>query len=68
MEIEITSYVEDTDILQFVSEKNQSKVIENIFDECTEEQQRKFISNLDDSYLIEELERRNFLVFNIKQQ
>ena len=52
MEIEITSYVEDTDILQFVSEKNQSKVIENIFDECTEEQQRKFISNIDDTYII----------------
>lgn len=60
MEIEITSYIEDTDILSSVSEYEQSKVLENIFYECTEEQQQRFISNLDDSYLIEELERRGF--------
>lgn len=50
MEIEITSYIEDTDILSSVSEYEQSKVLENIFYECTEEQQQRFISNLDDSY------------------
>lgn len=61
MEVEITSYIEDTDILQSVSEYQQSKVLENIFEECTEEQQR-FISNLDDSYLIEELEKRGFTI------
>lgn len=55
MEVEITSYIEDTDILQSVSEYQQSKVLENIFEECTEEQQQRFISNLDDFYLIEEL-------------
>lgn len=54
MEVEITSYIEDTDIIQSVSEYQQSKVLENIFEECTEEQQQRFISNLDDSYLIEE--------------
>lgn len=62
MEVEITSYIEDTDILQSVSEYQQSKVLENIFEECTEEQQQRFISNLDDSYLIEELEERGFTI------
>ena len=62
MEVEITSYIEDTDILQSVSEYQQSKVLENIFEECTEEQQQIFISNLDDSYLIEELEKRGFTI------
>ena len=62
MEIEITSYIEDTDILQSVSEYQQSKVLENIFEECTEEQQQRFISNLDDSYLIEKLEERGFTI------
>lgn len=60
MEIEITSYIENTDILSSVSEYEQSKVLENIFYECTEDSQQRFISNLDDSYLIEELERRGF--------
>lgn len=62
MEVEITSYIEDTDILQSVSEYQQSKVLKNIFEECTEEQQQRFISNLDDSYLVEELERRGFTI------
>ena len=62
MEVEITSYIEDTDIIQSVSEYQQSKVLENIFEECTEEQQQRFICNLDDSYLIEELEERGFTI------
>lgn len=62
MEVEITSYIEDTDIIQSVSEYQQSKVLENIFEECTEEQQQRFIINLDDSYLIEELEERGFTI------
>ena len=62
MEVEITSYIEDTDILQSASEYEQSKVLENIFYECTEEQQQRFISNLDDSYLIDELEGRGFTI------
>lgn len=62
MEVEITSYIEDTDILQSVSEYQQSKVLENIFEECTEEQQQRFISNLDDDYLVEELEARGYTI------
>lgn len=60
MEVEVNAVIEDTDILYYINEYEQSKVLENIFDECTEEQQHIFISNLDDSYLIEELERRGF--------
>lgn len=62
MEIEITSYIEDTDILSSVSEYEQSKVLENIFYECTEDSQQRFISELDDSYLVKELERRGFTI------
>lgn len=53
----------------YINENEQSKVLEkifkvleNIFNECTEEQQQRFISNLDDSYLVEELERRGFTI------
>lgn len=62
MEIEITSYIEDIDILQSVSEREQSEVLENIFYECTDESQQRFISDLDDSYLVEELERRGYTI------
>ncbi len=69
MEVEINAVIEDTDIPYYINEYGQSKVLENIFkvlenifNECTEEQQRRFISNLDDSYLVEELERRGFTI------
>lgn len=62
MEVEVNAVIEDTDILYYINEYEQSKVLENIFDECTEEQQRSFISDLDDFYLIEELERRGFTI------
>ena len=68
MEIEITSYIEDTDILSSVSEYEQSKVLENIFYECTEDSQQRFISELEDSYLVKELERRGFTITKNKQQ
>lgn len=69
MEVEINAVIEDTYIPYYINEYGQSKVLENIFkvlenifNECTEEQQRRFISNLDDSYLVEELERRGFTI------
>lgn len=68
MEVEINAVIEATDILYYLSEYEQSKVLEDIFDECTEEQQRRFISNLDNSYLIEELERRGFTITENEQQ
>lgn len=68
MEVEVNAVIEDTDILYYINEYEQSKVLDNIFNECTEEQQRRFISNLDDSYLIEELERRGFTITENEQQ
>jgi hypothetical protein len=62
MEVEVKAVIEDTDILYYINEYEQSKVLEDIFNECTEEQQQRFISNLDDSYLIEELEERGFTI------
>ena len=68
MEVEVNAVIEDTDILYYINEYEQSKVLEDIFNECTEEQQQRFISNLDDSYLIEELERRGFTITENEQQ
>lgn len=62
MEIEITSFIEDIDILQSVREREQVEVLENIFYECTDDSQQRFISKLDDSYFIEELERRGYTI------
>lgn len=62
MEVEINAVIEATDILYYLSEYEQSKVLEDIFDECTKDSQQRFISELDSSYLIEELERRGFTI------
>lgn len=62
MEVEIEAMIEDTEILRYVSESNQPRVIKNIFYECTEDSQQRFISELDDSYLVKELERRGFTI------
>lgn len=62
MEVEIETMIEDTDILRYVSEYNQVVVLQDIFYECTEDSQKKFISKLDDSYLVEELKRRGFTI------
>lgn len=68
MEVEIEAMIEDTDILRYVSEYNQVVVLQDIFYECTEDSQKKFISKLDDSYLVEELERRGFTITKNEQQ
>lgn len=62
MEVEVNAVIEDTDILYYINEYEQSKVLEDIFSECTEDSQQRFISNLDDSYLVKELERRGFTI------
>lgn len=62
MEVEIETMIEDTDILRYVSESQQPIVLVNLFYECTKDSQQKFISELDSSYLIEELERRGFTI------
>lgn len=38
MEVEVNAVIEDTDILYYINEYEQSKVLDNIFNECTEEQ------------------------------
>ncbi len=68
MEVEIEAMIEDTEILRYVSESQQPRVIKNIFYECTEDSQQRFISELDDSYLVKELERRGFKITENKQQ
>lgn len=62
MQVEISAMIEDYDILAYVSENKQAKVIDNIFYECAEESRREFFHGLDDSYLIEELEERGFTI------
>lgn len=62
MLVEINALIEDSDILQTVSENEQAEVLESIFNECTEFSQQRFIGELDDSYLVEELERRGYTI------
>lgn len=62
MLVEINALIEDIDILQTVLENEQAEVLESIFNECTEFSQQRFISGLDDSYLVEELERREYTI------
>jgi hypothetical protein len=62
MQVEKSAMIEDYDILAYVSEKKQAEVLENIFDECTKSSQQKFISELDDSYLVDELEARGYTI------
>lgn len=62
MLVEINALIEDIDILQTVSENEQAEVLESIFNECTEFSQQRFIGELDDSYLVEELERRGYTI------
>ena len=38
------------------------RLLESIFNECTEFSQQRFIGALDDSYLVEELERRGYTI------
>lgn len=62
MQVEISAMIEDYDILSYVSEYKQAEVLENIFYECTKSSQQKFISELDDSYLVEELKSRGYTI------
>lgn len=62
MQVEISAMIEDYDILAYVSEYKQAEVLENIFDECTKSSQQKFISKLDDSYLVEKLKSRGYTI------
>nr|DAL65454.1 MAG TPA_asm: hypothetical protein [Caudoviricetes sp.] len=62
MIVEINELIEDSDIFQYVLENEQAEVLESIFNECTEFSQLRFIGKLDDSYFVEELERRGYTI------
>lgn len=62
MIVEINELIEDSDFFQYVLENEQAEVLESIFNECTKFSQQKFIGELDDSYLVEELERRGYTI------
>lgn len=62
MQVEISAMIEDYDILAYVSEKKQAKVIDNIFYECAEESRREFIHGLEDFYFVDELESRGYTI------
>ena len=62
MQVEISAMIEDYDILAYVSENKQAKVIDNIFYECAEESRREFIHGLDDFYLVDELKSRGYTI------
>lgn len=67
MQVEINAVIEDYDILTYVSEKEQAKVIDHIFYECTEESRRTFIHILENSYLVDELEARGYTITKNKK-
>lgn len=62
MQVENSAMIEDYEILQYIPKHQEAHVLENIFDECATSSKAEFISRLDDSYLIEELEERGFTI------
>jgi hypothetical protein len=62
MQVEISAMIEDYDILAYVSENKQAKVIDNIFYECAEESRIEFIHGLEDFYLVDELKSRGYTI------
>lgn len=62
MQVEIKAFIEDYDIINYVSQSQQAKVLSNIFDECCEDSKREFISFLDDDYLVKELKSRSYTI------
>lgn len=62
MQVEISAMIEDYDILAYVSENKQAKVIDDIFYECTEESRIEFLHGLEDFYFVDELEARGYTI------
>lgn len=62
MQVEISAMIEDYDILAYVSEKKQAKVIDNIFCECSEESRIEFLHGLEDYYFVDELKSRGYTI------
>lgn len=64
MEVKIEFMNEDTNNLRlgYLQEGQQIAVLKNVFYECSEKARQRFISELDDSHLVEELKRRGFTI------
>lgn len=62
MQIEVTSFIEDYDIINYVSKSEQSAVLTNIFDECCEDSKVEFINYIDNDHLINELKSRGYTI------
>lgn len=67
MQVEITAFIEDYDIINYVSQSQQAKVLSNIFNECCENSKIKFINSLDDDYLVKELESRDYMIIKAEK-
>lgn len=62
MQVEVTTMIEDYDILEYVPTHKQAEVLDNIFYECAAESRSEFIHSLDDNYLVDELEARGYTI------
>lgn len=66
MQIEISTVIEDVEILQFVPRIREARFMCNLLYECCAESKKEFIgsiiNDLDDHRLIDELEARGYTI------
>lgn len=63
MQIEITTFVEDYDIMHYISKSQQAIALSNMFNECYEDSKKEFINFLlENDYLINELKSRGYTI------
>lgn len=63
MQIEITTFVEDYDIMHYISKSQQAIALSNMFNECYEDSKKEFINFLlEDEYFINELKSRGYTI------
>lgn len=63
MQIEIATFVEDYDIMHYISKSQQAIALSNMFNECYEDSKKEFINFLlEDEYFINELKSRGYTI------
>lgn len=63
MQIEIDTFIEDYDIMNYISKSQQAIALSNMFYECHEDSKKEFINFLlEDKYLINELKSRRYTI------
>lgn len=63
MQIEITTFVDDYDIMHYISKSQQSIALSNMFNECYEDSKKEFINFLlENEYFINELKSRGYTI------